>query len=162
MSQRMDSNSITLHRHTVASPVGPLILSQGANGLQSLAWGGDDYDSETDVLAEAKRQLQAYFTGELKCFELPFAPMGTPFQQKVWRGLRDIPYGTTVSYGALAAKLGTGPRAVARACANNPLAIFIPCHRVVGTMGALTGYSGGQGVETKRALLRLEGVVASS
>ncbi len=152
-----DSSATPLHRHTVASPVGPLTLSQGANGLQSLAWGNDDYDNETDVLAEAGRQLDAYFRGELKTFELPFAPTGTPFQQKVWQGLRDIPYGTTVSYGALAAKLGTGARAVARACAQNPLAIFIPCHRVVAATGALTGYSGGRGVDTKRALLRLEG-----
>ena len=148
---------MTLHRHTVASPVGALILSQGADGLQSLGWGDDNYDSETDILAEAERQLEAYFRGELKIFELPFAPMGTPFQQKVWRGLQDIPYGATVSYGALAQTLGTGARAVARACASNPLAIFIPCHRVVAATGALTGYSGGQGVDTKRALLRLEG-----
>lgn len=153
----MDRTSPPLHRHTVPSPVGPLILSQGADGLQSLGWGDDDYDNETDVLAEARRQLEAYFNGELKCFELPFAPVGTPFQQKVWRGLRDIPYGTTLSYGALAAKLGTGPRAVARACASNPLPIFIPCHRVVAATGALTGYSGGRGIDTKRALLRLEG-----
>ncbi len=148
---------MTLHRHTVQSSVGPLTLSQGAEGLESLGWGDDYYDNETDILAEAKRQLQAYFGGELKSFELPFAPAGTPFQQKVWRGLRGIPYGATVSYGELAAKLGTGARAVARACAQNPLAIFIPCHRVVGASGALTGYSGGTGVDTKRQLLRIEG-----
>lgn len=148
---------MTVHRHTVASPVGPLTLSQGDNGLESLDWEDDSYDSETDVLTEAGRQLQAYFDGELQCFRLPFAPTGTPFQQKVWRELQAIPYGTTVSYGALAAKLGTGARAVARACATNPLAIFIPCHRVVAATGALTGYSGGQGVDTKRKLLRLEG-----
>ncbi|MEE8517208.1 MAG: methylated-DNA--[protein]-cysteine S-methyltransferase [Alphaproteobacteria bacterium] len=162
MTQMMDRNSIPLHRHTVPSPVGPLILSQGVNGLQSLDWGDDSFDTETDVLAEAKRQLEAYFRGELKTFELPFAPMGTPFQQKVWRRLRQIPYGDTVSYGELAAKLGTGPRAVARACATNPLAIFIPCHRVVAASGSLTGYSGGQGVHTKRALLRLEGAMPPS
>ena len=148
---------MTVHRRTVQSPVGPLTLSQGAKGLQSLGWGDNNYDSETDILAEAGRQLDAYFDGELKCFELPFAPMGTPFQQKVWRGLQGIPYGATVSYGALARTLGTGARAVAQACANNPLPIFIPCHRVVGASGALTGYSGGQGVDTKRALLRIEG-----
>ncbi len=158
----MDSHSTPLQRHTVASPGGPLTLSQGANGLQSLAWEDDSYDSETDVLAEAGRQLDAYFNGDRKDFELPFAPMGTPFQQKVWRELQAIPYGTTVSYGELAARLGTGARAVARACASNPLAIFIPCHRVVGASGALTGYSGGSGVDTKRALLRLEGAEAPS
>lgn len=151
------SQVFTLQRLTVASPVGPVILSQGAKGLESLDWGDDNYDSETDVLTEAGRQLDAYFNGDLRDFALPFAPTGTPFQQKVWQGLREIPYGTTVSYGGLAARLGTGARAVARACAANPLAIFIPCHRVVAASGALTGYSGGSGIETKRALLRLEG-----
>ncbi len=148
---------ITLHRLTVASPVGPVILSQGPDGLQALDWGDGDHDSDSPILAEAKRQLEAYFRGELTRFELPFAPQGTPFQQHVWQGLRAIPHGATVSYGGLAARLGTGARAVARACAANPLAIFIPCHRVVAASGALTGYSGGDGIETKRALLRLEG-----
>lgn len=155
----MDSTPTAVHRSTMPSPVGSLILSQGANGLESLSWGDDEYsyDNGTNILAKARSQLEAYFRGELKVFELPLAPRGTPFQQKVWHGLRDIPYGTTVSYGALAQRLGTGPRAVARACANNPLPIFIPCHRVVGASGALTGYSGGTGVDTKRALLGLEG-----
>jgi methylated-DNA-[protein]-cysteine S-methyltransferase len=101
-------------------------------------------------------QLEAYFAGRLRQFTLDLAPQGTPFQQAVWRALQDIPYGQTTSYGALARQLGNpkASRAVGAANGQNPLAIVIPCHRVVGSTGKLTGYAGG--VDTKQALLAFE------
>jgi methylated-DNA-[protein]-cysteine S-methyltransferase len=109
------------------------------------------------VLAEAARQLEAYFARELKDFDLPLAPDGTPFQQRVWAALRRIGYGETATYGELAARLGMhrgASRAVGAANGRNPIGIVIPCHRVVGTNGSLSGYAGG--VERKQLLLQLE------
>ena len=113
------------------------------------------------MLAEARRQLEAYFKGQRKAFDLPLAPRGTAFQQRVWRDMCGIAYGETVSYGALAAALSSGPRAGGMACARNPLPVIIPCHRVIGGNGALPGYSGAEGLATKRFLLRLEGAMSS-
>lgn len=111
---------------------------------------------ETPLLKEAKAQLDAYFAGRLKLFELPLAPAGTEFQMKVWNALCDIPYGETITYGQLAGRLGNAnaSRAVGMANSRNPLPVFIPCHRVVGTGGKLTGYTGGLDIKVK--LLRLE------
>lgn len=103
-------------------------------------------------------ELQRYFDGERAGFTVPVRPAGGAFRQRVWRRLAAVPWGVTVSYGALAAELGTAPRAIAGACAKNPIPIIIPCHRVVAASGGLGGYSGGDGIETKRALLALEGV----
>src|SRR5690606_32152543 len=102
------------------------------------------------------RQLDAYFRGTLRTFDLPLAPQGTPFQQTVWEALRHIPYGQTVSYGELARRVGrpAAVRAVGLANGSNPIAIVIPCHRVIGANGTLTGYGGG--LPTKQALLALE------
>jgi methylated-DNA-[protein]-cysteine S-methyltransferase len=100
--------------------------------------------------------LERYFAGELAVFDLPLAPAGTAFQRRVWRAMGAIPYGETWSYGALARQVGSAPRAVGQACARNPIAIVIPCHRVVGADRRLTGYSGGGGVATKARLLALE------
>jgi methylated-DNA-[protein]-cysteine S-methyltransferase len=110
------------------------------------------------LLARARRQIEEYFAGTRQTFDLPLAPPGTTFQRSVWRLLGTVPYGETRSYGALAQELGSSPRAVGRANATNPLPIPIPCHRVIGGNGALTGYSGGEGITTKRCLLELEGV----
>lgn len=111
------------------------------------------------VLTHAVAALRAYCDAGVPLpLHLPLAPRGTPFQQRVWRRLRAIPHGRTATYAALAAELGTAPRALAGACAANPLPIFIPCHRVVGSDGRLGGYSGGEGIATKAALLRHEGV----
>jgi len=93
-------------------------------------------------------------------FDLPLKPRGTEFQESVWRVITKIPFGKTRSYGSLAQELGTAARAVGAAAGKNPLPIFIPCHRVVGKQGALGGFSGGDGVATKRQLLRLEGHAA--
>lgn len=117
---------------------------------------GDRVDDDP-LLAEAARQLSAYFSRDLKEFDLPLRPEGTAFQQRVWEQLRQIPYGETTSYGEIAARLGMNAgasRAVGMANGRNPIGVVIPCHRVVGAKGLLSGYAGG--VERKQALLDLE------
>ncbi len=114
-------------------------------------------DSPADpLLAEAFRQLDEYFAGTRRAFDLPLKPAGTPFQLRVWEALRRIPYGKTASYGEIAAAVGCpgGSRAVGMANNRNPIAIFIPCHRVIGADGKLVGYA--SGLDTKRRLLDLE------
>lgn len=138
-------------------------------GQLTRVWVGDritlapaDVDiRETPLLKEAKAQLDAYFAGRLKVFELPLAPAGTEFQMKVWKALCTIPYGETITYGQLAGRLGNAnaSRAVGMANSRNPLPVFIPCHRVVGTGGKLTGYTGGLDIKVK--LLQLEQRVKS-
>ncbi len=105
-------------------------------------------------------QLASYFAGELRAFDLPYAPAGTPFERRVWMQVAAVPYGATRSYGELAREHSpaTSARAVGRANGRNPLPIVVPCHRVVGASGALTGYAGG--LEAKRTLLELEGALA--
>ena len=112
---------------------------------------------ETPLLLKAQRQLLEYFQKERQTFDLPLAPQGTPFQRAVWEELRRIPYGATCTYGDIAARIGRpkAVRAVGQANHHNPLPIFIPCHRVIGKSGALTGYAGG--LALKQALLELEG-----
>lgn len=120
----------------------------------------DDSDA---VLVRAAEQLAAYFAGDLEEFDLPLAPRGTPFQQQVWDELRRIPYGATATYGEIAARLGRtghGARAVGVANGRNPIPVIVPCHRVVGASGAMTGYGGG--MERKRVLLHLEGAALFS
>lgn len=144
---------------SIPSPFGPLSLFEEEGALVALEWGRAPVDgaAETPLLRAARRQLDAYFDGALREFKLPLRPAGTAFQRRVWARLCAIPYGSTETYGALARGLGTSPRALAGACGANPLPVIVPCHRVVGAGGALGGYSGGDGVETKKALLRLEG-----
>ncbi|MFO1113207.1 MAG: methylated-DNA--[protein]-cysteine S-methyltransferase [Rhodospirillales bacterium] len=145
----------------IATPFGQLTVFADGDALVAVEWGrapAPETD-ETPLLRAAREQLEAYCDGTLRRFTLPLVPAGTPFQQRVWSRLRAIPYGACASYGALARELGTAPRALAGACASNPLPILIPCHRVVGARGGLGGYSGGDGIETKRALLRLEGTI---
>jgi methylated-DNA-[protein]-cysteine S-methyltransferase len=113
-------------------------------------------DQQHPILVEAERQLSDYFAGKRTQFELPLEPRGTEFQKKVWRHLRRIPFGKTRSYGDIARTVGSprASRAVGAACGKNPLSIVVPCHRVVGANGALTGFGGG--LETKAELLALE------
>ena len=156
----------TLHTE-IASPLGALTLTADGDALTSVRFEQHAHlaplaaDSRRDdrarVFAEARRQLAAYFAGELREFTLPLAPRGSEFQRKVWAALAEIPFGATSSYGALARRLGlpNHARAVGHANARNPLSIFVPCHRVVGASGALTGYAGG--TERKRWLLAHEG-----
>ena len=141
------------------SPVGPMTLVQEGEALTRLDFDVPSQPEEaTPLLLEACRQLREYFAGERKAFALPLAPAGTEFQKKVWAALREIPWGETRSYGDIARAIGkpTACRAVGMANGRNPLPIFIPCHRVIGTNGSSTGSSGG--LERKRFLLRLEGL----
>jgi methylated-DNA-[protein]-cysteine S-methyltransferase len=119
-----------------------------------------DWVQDAGPLRQAASQLEAYAGGDLEEFELPIRPKGTDFQLDVWRALLTIPYGTTTTYGRIAADIGhpTSSRAVGAAVGANPLGIVVPCHRVIGANGALTGYAGG--LENKVALLRLEGITA--
>jgi len=139
------------------SPIGPLTLFEDAGAIVSIDWGRAPEPSETPLLAAARDQLNAYFDGRLRTFDLPLRPAGTPFQRAVWALMQRIPYGATRTYGDLAHALDTAPRAVGGACGRNPIPIIIPCHRVLGAGGSMTGYSGGAGIATKQALLSLEG-----
>lgn len=116
----------------------------------------DIYIYESDLLKEAALQLKRYISGEIKSFSLPLRPIGTPFMKEVWNLLCEIPYGETLTYKDMAEKLGkpNASRAIGLACARNPIPIFIPCHRVLGISGKLTGYIGG--IEVKKNLLAIE------
>jgi len=142
------------------SPVGPLTLFEEDGVIIAVEWGWppESEDAPAPVLEQARDQLDAYFEGRLKEFDLPLAPMGTAFQKKVWQAMSRIPFGATRTYGDLAGELGTSPRALGGACGRNPIPIIIPCHRILGSNGGLGGYSGMDGTETKAFLLRLEGV----
>jgi methylated-DNA-[protein]-cysteine S-methyltransferase len=150
----------------VPSPLGVLVVAASGQALEclglprakgALSIAADWTESETPVLDEAARQLAAYFAGTLRAFDLPLAPEGTPFQLGVWAELARIPYGSTISYSALAERVGRprAVRAVGLANGRNPLPIVLPCHRVIGADGSLTGYGGG--LAAKQFLLRLEG-----
>lgn len=149
---------------TAKSPVGPLRFYATDGGLTAIYLEnhkGAPVLSATEredhpVLLAARRQLEEYFAGARRSFDLPLAPVGTPFQQTVWKALREIPLGATWSYGDLARHIGRAgaARAVGAANGRNPLSIVVPCHRVVGTDGTLTGYAGG--VPVKRWLLEHE------
>jgi methylated-DNA-[protein]-cysteine S-methyltransferase len=148
----------------IASPLGPLLLAADDSGLREILFVNGRHPAKPDPawkkdpasLKEPIRQLRAYFAGELEDFNLPLAPQGTPFQRKVWKRLCDIPYGETISYGELARRIGNpnASRAVGLANGSNPIPIIIPCHRVIGSNGKLTGYGGGLPIKEK--LLALE------
>ena len=146
-------------RCTIESPVGPLTITAEDDAITAVDFGGSaglGPSPNGGVLAEAARQLAAYFAGERREFALPLAPSGTPFRLRVWAAMQAIPYGQTRSYGDLARALDSAPRAIGGACGANPIPLVIPCHRVVGAGGALGGFSGGAGCDTKRQLLALE------
>ena len=152
----------------VESPIGPITLASDGGKLTGLymevSWHppkeellGQRADAaDDDVLVKAAGQLESYFAGQLTDFDLPLELQGTGFQRTVWDHLRDIPYGETISYGELARRIGqpTASRAVGLANGRNPISIVVPCHRVVGANGSLTGYGGG--IERKQFLLGLE------
>lgn len=123
------------------------------------AWMGWQWRRDEAALAQVVRQLDEYFAGKRRVFEVALAAQGNAFLQEAWRHLREVPYGSTLSYGALANRLErkTSARAIGRANAVNPIAIIVPCHRIIGADGSLTGYAGG--MERKQALLELEGVL---
>ena len=146
----------------VASPIGPLGLVASDLALRAVLFDGRRVrpDGRSDVLAETARQLEAYFHGELVAFDLPLELHGTQFQRRCWLALATIPYGQTVSYGEQARRIGLGSdaaRAVGAANGQNPLPIVLPCHRVIGADGSLTGFGGG--LHVKRFLLEHEGAL---
>lgn len=146
------------------SPIGPLLIVAGADGLRAVEFApfpeGDAEgvrDDAAALLVEAVRQLRAYFAGELQEFDLPLAPRGTDYQHRVWQALRQVPYGQTATYAEIAARLGQprgASRAVGLANGRNPIPVVVPCHRVIGADGTLTGYAGG--LARKQTLLDLE------
>lgn len=151
----------------IESPIGPLRLVEHHGSITAIEFSPfregtgrplGDRDDEHAVLAECARQLAAYFAGELTEFDLPLAPEGTEFQRRVWEELLEIGHGATATYGEIAGRLGmaswSAARAVGVANGRNPIPVVIPCHRVIGANGSLTGYAGG--LERKQLLLNLE------
>jgi methylated-DNA-[protein]-cysteine S-methyltransferase len=153
-----------MYEISYTSPLGVLRLLASEDGLVGVYWPGHKPAPKlacaerhsTPVLAQTAKQLDAYFAGVREIFDLPLAPRGTPFQHAVWRALAQIPFGETRSYSDIAKAVGraSAVRAVAAANARNPLSIIVPCHRVIGKDGTLSGYAGG--IETKRWLLAHE------
>lgn len=148
---------------TMNSPIGAILIARNEEGITAIEFETErrpppppDWDEDASALADAVAQLREYFAGDRTLFDLPLAPRGTEFQRSVWDALVGIPYGETRSYGDIASRIGnpTASRAVGAANGRNPIAIVIPCHRVIGASGNLTGYAGGLGI--KRALLELE------
>jgi methylated-DNA-[protein]-cysteine S-methyltransferase len=137
------------------SPVGWLTVAEDAGTLTRIAWRRGPEGDSSPLLAEARRQIEAYLDGRLTRFDLPARAEGSAFEQDVWRLMQAIPYGKTRSYGDIAGELGQIARAVGQACGSNPIPIVIPCHRVLAADG-LGGFSGGNGRATKRWLLELE------
>lgn len=158
---------MTVHT-TIESPVGPLLLGANEAGVCLIEFheskhrvprNPDWREGESELLERTRRQLAEYFAGTRRTFDLPLAPKGTEFQRAVWRALADIPYGETISYVQLATRVGkpAATRAVGAANGRNPLPIVLPCHRVIGANGSLTGFGGG--LPTKQFLLRHEGAL---
>ena len=142
---------------TVTTQFGVLAVTESDGAITGLTWGGQAEGPATRLLEEAAAQLRAYDDGRLRDFDLPLRVEGSPFQRAVCDAMRSIPFGDTRTYGDIARDLGHPAQAVGRACGANPIPVLIPCHRVMGAGGRLTGFSGGEGVETKVALLRHEG-----
>lgn len=145
----------------VETPIGRLLLAGDETAVHQIQFAPNSPESgwvqrATEPLREAARQLKEYFAGKRTTFNLPLEPEGTAFQKTVWKNLRDIPYGDTISYGELARRVGNpkASRAVGAANGQNPLPIVVPCHRVIGANGKLTGFGGG--IPVKEALLALE------
>jgi methylated-DNA-[protein]-cysteine S-methyltransferase len=151
----------------IDSPLGPIRLAATARGLAGVWFEGQQHHpgpldaplmADHPLLGQAARQLAAYLDGTCRAFDLPLDPQGTPFQRAVWQALAAIPHGATRTYADIAERAGrpAAVRAAGAAIGRNPISVIVPCHRVIGRDGSLTGYAGG--LERKRALLRLEGV----
>jgi len=163
----MTIDTVTQRWTRVDSPIGDLLLTSSGEGLSGLYLSthvdkgtqpemAAGWEREDDHFSPVVGQLEGYFAGERRTFDLQLSPVGTPFQHLVWSALREIPYGETRSYGAIAARVGKpgAARAVGLANGRNPISIIVPCHRVIGSTGTLTGYGGG--LERKQFLLDLE------
>ncbi|HSG87569.1 MAG TPA: methylated-DNA--[protein]-cysteine S-methyltransferase [Pseudomonadales bacterium] len=161
------SSQMRRYHSVLTTPIGPLLLVGDGEALQRLLFpvaGAvapkvDAGRRDDGALATPRAQLEAYFAGDRRSFELRLAPQGTPFQQQVWAALQRIPFGTTISYGTLAERIGrpTASRAVGAANGRNPLPVIVPCHRVIGADGSLTGFGGG--LPCKQWLLGHEGAL---
>jgi methylated-DNA-[protein]-cysteine S-methyltransferase len=160
-----------IHGYLIPSPLGDIALRAEDDALTGVFFVGQKYypalammpydQAVPRVIRQAEEQLAEFFSGERQAFSVPLGLRGTPFQEQVWRELAQIPYGEVVSYGAMAKKMGLSPghsRAVGMANGRNPICIILPCHRVIGAGGDLTGYAGG--MDRKRALLKLENASA--
>ena len=141
--------SLSLH-----TPLGPLTVCEDDGAIVAVEWGWGSGQTETPTLVRARDQLQDYFDGARQDFDLPLAPHGTPYRQRVWRALQQIPYGQTCSYADLASRAGGSARSIGGANGANPIPLIIPCHRVIASSGGLAGYR--WGVERKRELLKRE------
>jgi methylated-DNA-[protein]-cysteine S-methyltransferase len=147
----------------IDAPIGAVTLIANDRALVSLLWGKNSnvdkyqFEDQHPMLLKSEIQLREYFLNQRTTFDIPLEPAGTEFQKQVWRELLKIPYGETISYGEQARRLGrpTSARAVGAANGKNPIGILIPCHRVIGASGALTGFAGG--IEMKKKLLMIEG-----
>lgn len=171
MTKREAPTILNKRKCYLESPVGVLEITEDREGICGLSFcsmencglsGQEDETpmEETQLLTEAKKQMQEYFAGKRKKFDLPLSLHGTEFQKQDWQALLQIPYGETRSYGEIARAIGCpkGSRAVGMANRNNPIAIIIPCHRVIGSDGSLTGYAGkNKALDIKEYLLKLEG-----
>jgi|SRR5579864_147689 len=161
---------MNLYHHTISSPIGDLLLVGDADALHGVYFQSGPHPHKPDKdwqagdkpFKETIHQLKAYFAGRLQRFDLPLEPQGTEFQMQVWRALRTIPYGKTWSYGQLAERVRRpkASRAVGAANGQNPIPVIIPCHRVIGADGSLTGFGGG--LPIKRKLLAIEGALPES
>ena len=147
---------------SLETPVGPVTVTVEDGAVVRVAFEPCPEATDDPLLSEAAGQLEAYFAGRLTHFDLPLRPAGSAFQRRVRQAMCEIPYGETVTYGDLARRTGASARAVGGACGANPIPVIVPCHRVLAAGGRLGGYSGGAGVETKQALLRLEGALPPS
>ena len=148
-------HSLVVPQLSLHTPIGDISVSEDDGAIVAIDWGWGSQQSPTQLLRRAQQQLDAYFDGDLTEFDLPLAPVGTVYQQRVWRALCAIPYGATRSYLDISHTAGGSPRSVGQANGNNPIPIVIPCHRVLATTH-IGGYSGGDGLATKRWLLALE------
>jgi methylated-DNA-[protein]-cysteine S-methyltransferase len=170
MPMRVQENIMSHVYRTMQSPVGKLTLVGSDRGLAAVLWEDEESarpgldagseDTRHPVLRQAQQELQEYFAGRRRTFSVKLDPSGTQFQNKVWNALRTIPFGETRSYGQIANQIGSrkAVRAVGAANGRNPLPIIVPCHRVIGADGTLTGFAGGLGIKAR--LLALEGVGA--
>lgn len=149
----------TLKRIPVDGPFGFMTLVERDNAIVGLEWGGRTDGRPNGLLIDAKRQLEQYFARKRTTFDLNLAPDGSEDEKRLWTRMAQIRYGHTMAYGELARELGHVAREIGQACARNPIPIIIPCHRVVGSDGALTGYSAPGGIDVKRRLLQFEGAL---
>jgi methylated-DNA-[protein]-cysteine S-methyltransferase len=159
MSPRYDTFDTPLGAFTVVTDPQGNLLAAAFGGIEALrhVFKHETAIADTGPTAEARRQVEEYFAGTRQDFDLPLAPRGSEFQTRFWQVLAEVPYATTTTYGAMAKDFGSSPRAIGRANATNPICLILPCHRVIGTDGSLTGYA--YGTDIKRALLEHERAV---